>query len=92
MAPPLVLSVLLGSLYGLLCHAFVGRRWRQLPLYWAVGLLGFLGGYLLAVLGGREVLQLGTVPILEATLGSWLALGLTAWLVRRRGRPTADVG
>ena len=83
MSPSVVLSLLLGSLYGLLCHAFVGRHWRQLPVYWLVGVLGFFAGYAAAVLGGIEIARLGTVPLLEATLGSILALGLAARIARR---------
>ena len=88
MSPSVVLSLLLGSLYGLLCHAFVGRHWRQLPVYWLVGVLGFFAGYAAAVLGGIEIARLGTVPLLEATLGSILALGLAA-RIARRGAGTA---
>lgn len=86
MSPSVMLGLVLGSLYGLLCHAFVGQRWRQLPVYWVTGLLGFFAGYALAVLGGIEIARLGTVPLLEATLGSCLALGLVAGIMRRRLR------
>lgn len=92
MSPPLVLSLVLGSIYGLLCHAFVGQRWRQVPLYWSVGVLGFFAGAVLAVAGGRELLRLGTVPLVEATFGSCVALGAVAWLARRRARGALDRG
>jgi hypothetical protein len=66
MPPSLVLGCLLGSIYGLLGHAFVGQRWRQLPTYW-------LGG-------------IGSVPLLESSLGSGLALALLWLLIGRQPR------
>lgn len=89
MSPAVTLTLALGSIYGLLCHAFVGRRWRQLPLYWAVGVAGFLAGYAVAVVSGLDLLRLGAVPLLTTTLGSLAALAATAWLVRRPVRPRA---
>lgn len=89
MSPSVVLGLLLGSIYGLLCHAFVGRRWRQLPLYWATGLLGFFIGYAAAVLGDFALVRLGTVPLVEATLGSCLALALVWGAVGRGVRDGA---
>ncbi|HEX5502678.1 MAG TPA: hypothetical protein VFW96_08650 [Thermomicrobiales bacterium] len=84
MSPAVVLTLSLGSIYGLLCHAFVGRRWRQLPLYWAVGVAGFLAGYVVAVVSGLDVVRLGAVPLLATTLGSLAALAATAWLARKK--------
>ena len=92
MSPSVILSLLLGSIYGLLCHAFIGRHWRQLPLYWAAGLLGFFAGYAAAVAGGSELVQLGTVPLIEATAGSGLALVLVGRLARRGAREEARQG
>src|SRR5437763_15260631 len=65
MSPSVVLSLLLGSLYGLLWHACLGRRWGQLPVYWLISILGFFAGYALAVISGIQVLRLGTIPLLE---------------------------
>ncbi len=84
MSPSVVLSLLLGSIYGLLAHAFVGRRWRQLPLYWATGVLGFFAGYALAVASGIETLRLGPVPLMEATLGAGVALAAVFLFARSR--------
>jgi drug/metabolite transporter (DMT)-like permease len=84
MSPSVVLSLLLGSLYGLLWHACLGRRWGQLPLYWLISILGFFAGYALAVISGIQVLRLGTIPLLEATLGAVLALAAVWWLLGRR--------
>ncbi len=89
MSPSIVLSLLLGSLYGLLWHACVGWRWGQLPLYWFGGVCGFLLGYALAALGGGQVVGLGPIPLLEATLGSVLALAALRWILGRRATRAA---
>ena len=93
MSPSILLVVLLGSLCGLLWHACLGRGWRWLPLYWSAGLLGFFGGCVLAIVGDRSVLRLGSLPVSEGIVGSFLALAATWWLTgRRRIRPTPGIG
>lgn len=90
MPPSIVLATLLGSIYGLLGHAFVGQRWRQLPVYWLGGIVGFFGGYVLVSLGGG-LIRLGSVPLLEPSLGSCLVVVVIWWLIGRRPRPAGDV-
>ncbi len=92
MSPSIVLGLLLGSLYGLLWHAVVGRRPVGLLAHWLVGVGGFFAGYALAALSGWHLLKLGAIPLVEATVGSVLALVALWWLDRRRpARPAADV-
>lgn len=86
MPPSIVLGCLLGSIYGLLGHAFVGRRWRQLPAYWLGGVLGFFAGYLVAALAGGGLVRLGSVPLIETTIGAVAILALLWFLI---GRPAA---
>ena len=76
MPPSLVLSLLLGSIVGLLFHSALGRRLWQLPLYWAAAVLGFLGGEVLAVVAGAEMVRLGNIPLAPALAGSLIALGI----------------
>lgn len=93
MSPSIVLGLMLGSVYGLLWHACLGRRWLWLPLYWIIGLLGFCGGCILAVLGNSPFLRLGTLPLAEGTVGALLALAATWWLAgHRRARPMSGRG
>ncbi len=87
MSPSVTLGFLLGSVYGLLAHLFVGRAWRELPVYWLTGVAGFFAGFVAAVLLGVELVRLGTVPLIEATLGSLACLALAAWLARRGETP-----
>jgi hypothetical protein len=84
MSPSIVLGLLLGSLYGLLWHACLGRRPLWLPVNWALGVGGFFGGYAFAVVTGINVLSLGAIPMLEATAGAFLALALVWLLIGRR--------
>lgn len=93
MSPSIVLGLLLGSLYGLLWHACLGRRPRWLPLNWAIGIGGFFGGYALAALAGFRLIALGAIPLVEATVGAFLALALAWWLFGRRVyRTVPDAG
>jgi H+/Cl- antiporter ClcA len=87
MSPSVTLGFLLGSVYGLLAHLFVGRAWRELPVYWLTGVAGFFVGFVAAVLFGVELVRLGTVPLVEATLGSLACLAVAAWLSRRGKTP-----
>ncbi len=87
MSPSVTLGFLLGSVYGLLAHLFVGRAWRELPVYWLTGVAGFFAGFVAAVLLGVELVRLGTVPLVEATLGSLACLAAAAWLARRGRTP-----
>ncbi len=84
MSPSIVLGLLLGSLYGLLWHACLGRRPLWLSVNWALGVGGFFGGYAFAAVTGINVLSLGAIPMLEATAGAFLALALVWLLIGRR--------
>jgi hypothetical protein len=64
---------------GLGWHALLGRRLWQLPLYWLGGVLGFLGGVVVSSLAGFGLYRVGTVPVVEGTVGALLALG-ALWL------------
>lgn len=78
MPPSILLSITIATCYGCAFHAVAGRRLWQWPLFWAVSLAGFFGGYVLGVAAGFEVLRIGSVPVLAATLGAVIAL-LLAW-------------
>lgn len=75
----LLIASLLGSMLGLGWHALFGRRLWQLPVYWLGGVIGFLGGVIASGLLGRAFYRLGTVPLVEGTLGALFVLTLL-WL------------
>jgi len=76
MPPSLILSIVLGSIIGLLFHSLAGRRLWQLPCYWLSAVLGFLGGEALAIASGVEIFRVGTISLPAAVVGALLALGL----------------
>jgi hypothetical protein len=76
--PSIVLSLVLATTYGCLFHVCFGRRLWQWPLFWAVAVLGFFGGYVLGVVLGVEWLRVGSVPVAAASAGALTLLAL-AW-------------
>ncbi len=82
----LLLACLLGSMLGLGWHAVFGRRLWQLPLYWLGGVFGFLGGMVVSSLLGLALYRVGTVPVIEGSIGALLVLALL-WLVTTPAEP-----
>lgn len=80
MSASLLLSLLFGSIIGLLAHSLLGRRLWHLPCYWVAGISGFLAGEIFAVLVGVEILRLGTIPLPGALGGAGFAI-LICWFV-----------
>jgi hypothetical protein len=67
-------------MYGALFHLWRGRTFRELPLYLAAALLGFGLGELAGNAIGLDIFTIGPVHVVEASLGSWLALFIARWL------------
>lgn len=80
MAPSLVFSVLLASLYGAVFHFVWGKRWRDLVLYWVVGVVGFAIGQALFGFLGFSMYLIGEVRVVESTIVSWVCLFVARWL------------
>ncbi len=78
--PAIVLSVLLGVAWGALFYLWKGRRWKEMPLFMAVAILGFFVGQLIAFLLQLDVMQIGQVHVIEGTLMAWLFMLAIAWL------------
>ena len=78
-SPIVVVFLGLGTAYALLFHLWRGRKLQHLLLFWLVSVLGFGLGYLAATLSPAHPLVLGGIPVLEASVGSLVAL-----LVARR--------
>ncbi len=88
MSPTIVLSLAIATCYGCGCHALFGRRIWQWPLFWLVAIVGFFAGYAGGVAVGLELVRIGSIPLLAATLGSFSALAL-AWYF---SAPYAEAG
>src|SRR5215471_16682397 len=89
MSPPLLLSVLLAGMLGLLAHAAMGRYFWQLPVYVFAAFLGVFGGEIVAAVTGGGLLRYGSIPIGSALIGA-VAMVLLAWLLMVRAVIASD--
>jgi hypothetical protein len=79
-SPSLVFSLLLASLYGAVFHFVWGKRWRDLALYWAVAVIGFVIGQVVFGFLGFSIYLVGEVRVVESTIVSWACLFVARWL------------
>lgn len=79
-ASSIVLALLLATAYGAAFHFITGGPLRRLPIYILAAWLGFAVGHLLGAVIDLQLLQLGTLHLLSASLGSWAALFASRWL------------
>lgn len=79
-SPPLIFSVVLASIYAAVFHLWRGKTVKEWLLYWLAALLGFGLGQLIGNSLGLDVLMVGQVHVVEATLISWLFLEVARWL------------
>jgi uncharacterized membrane protein YjjP (DUF1212 family) len=80
MPPYLLLSVLLGGIYGVLFHLWQGKTIRDLVIYFLTGIIGFVLGQVLSNLLGFTLFLIGPLHVVEASLASVLMLFLMKWL------------
>jgi len=78
--PYLLLSLLVGAIYGTLFFLWRGKKLQELLIYLAAGIIGFVAGQALGNLFGLEIGQIGPLHMPEATVTSWLILFLAQWL------------
>jgi hypothetical protein len=74
MPPVLIISPVLGSLYGLLFFMMVGAKQRRMINFWLVGAAGFLLGQFVAEYVQLSHFTLGDVHVVEGSLLCWAAL------------------
>jgi hypothetical protein len=80
MPPYLLLSVLLGGIYGVLFHLWQGKTIRDLIIYFLTGIIGFGLGQAVGILLGFNLFLIGPLHIAEATIGSLISLVTMKWL------------
>jgi len=73
LSPALALSLLLGLIYTLAVHLFMGLGVRHVVRHWLLSLVGMAVGSLLAARSGSRLPLLGDVHVIEASLA---AIGL----------------
>lgn len=71
-----VIAILLGAIY----HLWQGGNLKVLLLAELASILGFWFGHFLGFVFGWEVANLGPIYIVQAMIGSTLALGFVHWL------------
>lgn len=86
-APALVLAFVLATALAVLFHAFFGRRFRDLLLFWPAALAGFAGGHLVGVTLQALPWSVGQIRLVEATFGAVLLLVVANWLKRGGEQP-----
>jgi hypothetical protein len=82
-SPTVIFAFILATIYGTLFHLVVGGDVRRLALYLLAGWLGFALGHLLGVMLGVEILRVGPLRALSATVGAWTALIVARMLIVR---------
>lgn len=80
MPPFLLLSTLLGAIYGTIFHLWRGKNLRDLLIYLLAGVIGFLLGQAFSNWIALNLMPIGQVHLVEATVISWGCLLLIHWL------------
>lgn len=82
-AAGLVLGFLLATAYGAGFHFIIGGPARRIPIYLFAAWFGFLAGHLTGVIFGVALFKLGAVYLFSASVGAWIALIGSRWLLNR---------
>jgi uncharacterized membrane protein YjjP (DUF1212 family) len=78
--PTWLLAFTLATLYGAGFHVWQGGGARRLALYLLAGWLGFALGHLLGNALKIQIMMIGALNVITATLGSAIALLAARWL------------
>jgi hypothetical protein len=80
-ASGIILGFLLATAYGTGFHFILGGPARRIWLYVLSAWLGFTIGHFLGDLFNIDLLKLGALHLLSASLGAWIALAASYWYV-----------
>ncbi len=87
-ASGMILAFLLATAYGAGFHLILGGPARHILVYVVAAWIGFTTGHFLGDFLNIDILNLGAVNLLSASVGAWLLL-FVAWLLVREGQPQA---
>jgi hypothetical protein len=79
-ASSVVLGLLLATSFACAFHVLLGGSIRRLFVYILAAWLGFIAGHFAGSILEIDLLQLGRLQLLAASMGAWLALLLSRWL------------
>ncbi len=80
MAPYLLFSLLIATVYGAVFHLWRGKTFRELLLYLGAAIAGFAVGEVAGSALNLPLFTVGQVHIVEASLASWGLLFIARWL------------
>jgi hypothetical protein len=80
-ASGLVLGFLLASIYGGAFHIIFGGPIRRILVYLFAAWLGFFIGQFIGDFFNFEILKLGKIHLVSASVGAWAMLLAAWWLV-----------
>ncbi|MGW8318667.1 MAG: hypothetical protein ACWGPS_05420 [Candidatus Promineifilaceae bacterium] len=83
-ASGLVLGFLLATAYGAGFHLLMGGPPRKIVLYVLAAWIGFVIGHFVGDFLSIDLLDLGAVHLLSASLGAWVALVMSWFLSRQQ--------
>lgn len=81
-AAAFILGFLVATFYGAAFHLMVGGRITVIPVYLGAAWIGFLLGHFFGDLLGINWLRLGVLQLFTASVGSWLLLLFSRWLIQ----------
>lgn len=84
--PSVVFSFILATLYGAAFHLISGGDARRLALFLLAAWLGFGLGHTFGETFNVTLMDIGSLHMLTATMGAWLALVVARILTRQPGR------
>lgn len=81
-ASGVILGFLLATAYGAAFHFIMGGPARRVVVYVVAAWIGFAAGHFLGDIMNLELLNLGALHLLSASVGAWAALIVSWWLTR----------
>ncbi|RMG99183.1 MAG: hypothetical protein D6706_05885 [Chloroflexi bacterium] len=81
-AAPIIFAFLIATAYGATFHLLFGGPPRHLILYLLASWTGFALGHFLGTFLNITLLKLGVIHLFSASLGAWVALLISRWLIK----------
>jgi uncharacterized membrane protein YeaQ/YmgE (transglycosylase-associated protein family) len=85
--PSIVFGFVLATLYGSAFHFISGGDARRLALFLLAGWIGFALGHITGDLLNVSFLDVGSLNMLNATIGAFVALVVARFLTKRNRTP-----